>query len=97
MGSRLQRHLGALAGISKGQWTSDPLRHRVGQMLTVYVACPACGLAFEIETNRIARDGGVVPAWQCESAICSFKDFLSLESWGEPQWDTSDVRPEVKA
>lgn len=92
MGTRLQRHLGVLGTIDPGQWTSDPLRHRVGQMLTVYYSCPKCGGVDEIATSRIAADGGVVPAVQCSGAACSFKDFVSLEGWREPAFDVSDVR-----
>lgn len=91
MGTRLQRHLGAVSTIEAGQWTSDPLRHRVGQMLTVYFACPKCGGVDEIATNRIAADGGVVPAVEC-SGSCSFKDFVTLEGWREPVFDVSDVK-----
>lgn len=92
MGNRLQRHLGPIATMDPGQWTSDPLRHRVGTMLTVFVRCPACAGVHELEANRVARDGGVVPAWECPTVTCSFKAFVTLEGWGEPQFDTSDVK-----
>lgn len=92
MATRLQRHLGVIGTMDPGQWASDPLRHRPGQALTVYLACPKCGGVHELATNRIARDGGVIPAWQCEGATCCFKDFIALEGWGEPVFDTSDVK-----
>lgn len=92
MGTRFQRHLGVIGTMDPGQWTSEPLRQRVSGAVTVYVTCPKCGGVHEIATSRIARDGGVVPAWSCEGAVCSFKDFIALESWGEPSFDLSDER-----
>ena len=93
MGDVFQRHLGSMTGLLAGQWCSDPLRHRPGQALTVYVCCKKCGGVFEIDRNRIARDGGVVPAWACESPRCGFKSFLTLEGWAQPVFDVTDVKP----
>ena len=93
MGDRLTHHLGLLDTIDGGQWCSDPVRHRFGAITTVHVCCPACKGVHEIEPSRIARDGGVVPIWNCETATCSFRSFLILEGWGEaPEFDVSDVR-----
>lgn len=93
MGARLQRHLGPIATMDPGQWTSDPARHRTGTMITVFVGCPACGGVHELEAHRVQQGGAVLGAWTCPTATCSFQEFIDLEGWGEPAFNTSDINP----
>lgn len=91
MAVRFQRHLGSVSTLSPGQFTTEPLRHSPGRMIAVTLACPTCGGIVEIsKTHVVARDGRVTPAVECPFT-CSFYDWVELDSYGEPQWDTSDV------
>lgn len=92
MGDRFQRHLGSLAEMDPGQWCSIPPRPRTSIAIVVHLRCPACSGIHEVDASRIARDGGVVPIWDCPTATCSLRAFISLESWSEA-FDTTDVKP----
>ncbi len=79
MGLRLQRHLGDVAGLQPGQYTS-----RVAPLVgKVALCCPACG-AIETLGDKHTIDGAgrVTPAFHCPTVTCNFFEWLELESHG---------------
>jgi hypothetical protein len=87
MGVRLQRHLGPVESISAAQFHTHLDKHTPGRMCDVAICCPACGGVSEVpETHAIDTDGRVTPAWKCPTPTCPFFDYLTLDTWGEPQW-----------
>lgn len=79
MGVTLQRHLGPARTLDRKQWTE--LGTASGQPA---LACPECGQIDEFRESDVDRKSGRFRyIWMCPSDGCAFRDFLTLEAWGE--------------
>jgi hypothetical protein len=79
MGFRLQRNLGPVAHLTRGQYTVETASGRPA------ICCPGCEEVSELaETHRVLTGGIVSLVWACPDGRCPYMDFITLESWGEP-------------
>ncbi len=80
MGDVLQRHLGGVADLDPGQYTTAGCKEIVDAQ--VLVRCSSCGGFDWLDGDyEIQIDGRVVPAWTCPTATCSRRLWLVLEAW----------------
>ena len=94
----LQRHTGPLASMGQGQWMSDPLQHKQGSRISVFLSCPGandlpCGAIADIDPARINSAGEVEHTVICQEVKCRFARHVTLDGWALPVFDTSDVKP----
>lgn len=73
----LQRHLGPVAHLDQGQWTSETASGKPA------VSCSLCGNISELDEHTVDRQGNVTPRWCCPNSSCPVMEFLRLESFGE--------------
>lgn len=94
MGLRLQRCLGGPADLEPGQFCTDPGHHVARTMIATWVRCVECGGTEPLDDRyTIAKDGRVTPRFECQTPTCGWSEWLELDTWGEPVFDTSDVKP----
>lgn len=89
----IQRHTGRLQSMGVGRWMSDPTMHRAGSRLVVWFTCPDCGAVADIDPEDVNAAGEIVEEFICQEVRCDFVRLITLSSWGEPVFDTSDVKP----
>lgn len=89
----IQRHTGPLGSMGVGRWLSELTPHRPGRRVLVWFACPDCGSVTDIDPDDVAANGDVRDEFFCQEVRCDFARLLTLSGWGEPVFDTSDVKP----
>lgn len=77
MGRTLQRLLGPVRALDRGQYTTETVSGRPA------ICCPECGDISELDDiHRILPGGLVTPLWPCVE--CAFADWIVLEASDEP-------------
>lgn len=90
MGMILVRNLGRPDTLREGEWCSLVIPHTPGTMLTVHMRCPRCGTTQEIPPGTVRKGGELSHEWECRE--CGLCEWLTLESYGDPVFDTTDVQ-----
>lgn len=74
MGEVFQRHLGQVLDLLPRQYTTTDGR--------VSIRCPLCGSIDTLKADTIDPSGRVAYRYECLTVTCSYRQFLTLESWG---------------